>query len=101
MNPKSDKPAPIRADWWLKTLAGIVLGWMLAFALAGIFAWIGPGGIGAPQKSQFVMWMIAPVWLTLFGFVYLFRSGLRAVLWLGGANLVAYAVLLSVRGGAA
>ena len=96
-----DKPVPIRADWWRKTLAGAVLGWTLAFALAGIFAWVGPGGIAAPQKSQFVMWMIVPLWLPVFGFVYLFSSGRSALLWLGGANLLAYAMLMAVRGGGA
>lgn len=101
MSTKPEKCVPIRADWWSKTLAGAVLGWTLAFALAGVFAWIGPGGIGAPQKSQFVMWMIAPLWMIAFSVVYLFRSGLRAVLSLGGANLMAWGLLLAVRGGAA
>ena len=101
MSTKPEKRAPIQPDWWSKTLAGAVLGWTLAFALAGIFAWVGPGGISAPQKSQFVMWMIAPLWMTAFSVVYLFRSGMRAVLWLGGANLLAWALFLAVRGGAA
>lgn len=89
---------PIRADWWSKTLAGAILGWTLALAIAGIFAWAGPGGIAAPNKTQFVMWMIAPVWMLVFSLSYLFRSGLRAVLWLGAANALAYALFFSIRG---
>lgn len=93
---KPARPASIRADWWSKTLAGAVLGWTLALALCGLFAWLGPDGIAAPQKSQFVMWMIAPVWMLIFSLVYLFRSGARAALWLGAGNLVAYALLFTV-----
>lgn len=89
---------PIRADWWSKTLAGAILGWTLALAVAGIFAWAGPGGIDAPNKTQFVMWMIAPLWMLVFSLSYLFRSGLRAALWLGAANALAYALLFSLRG---
>jgi len=92
------KRAPIRPDWWSKTFAGAVLGATLALALAGVFAWAGPGGIGAPDKSQFVMWLIAPIWMTVFGFVWLFRTGTLALVWLGGANLLAWGLLFLVRG---
>lgn len=98
---KSEDRAPaFRTDWWTKTLAGGLLGASLALALVGLFAWLGPGGIAAPQKTQFIMWMIAPVWMTVFGLGYLFRTGLRAVLWLGGANVLAYAALIIVRSAA-
>lgn len=95
---RESKPAPIRPDWWSKTLAGGVLGATLALALAGLFAWLGPGGVSAAEKPQFVMWSIAPLWLSAFAAVYLFRSGGRALLWMGGANLAAYALLFWVKG---
>jgi hypothetical protein len=91
----------MRPDWWCKTFAGAVLGWTLALALAGLFAWVGPGGPHAADKSQFVMWMIAPLWLLIFSGVYLFRSGASALLWLGAANALAYGVLLAARAAAA
>ena len=92
------KRAAVCPDWWRKSFAGAVLGATLAFALAGIFAWLGPGGIAAPDKSQFVMWLIAPIWMTVLSSVWLFRTGTLALLWLGGANLLAWALLLLVRG---
>ncbi|SMH47201.1 hypothetical protein [Azospirillum agricola] len=88
---------PIRPDWWSKSLAGTLLGFTLAIALSGLFAWAGPGGPRALNKIQFNMWMVAPIWLGVVSFCFLFRSGLRAWLWLGGANLLAYAALHAAR----
>lgn len=88
----------IQPAWWAKSLAGSVLGFTLAFALSGIFAWVGPGGIGAANKTQFVMWMIAPLWMLFFSLVYLFRTGLQALLVFGLANIAAYLTLFSLNG---
>lgn len=88
---------PIRPDWWSKTLAGTLLGFTLAVALSGLFAWIGPGGPAAMNKYQFNMWLVPPLWLAVVSFCFLFRSGLRAWLWLGGANLLAHAGLYACR----
>lgn len=89
--------SPIRHDWIAKILAGTVLGFGLAIALAGLFAWAGPGGPLAANKYQLSMWMVPPIWLGVLSFCFLFRSGLRAWLWLGGGNLLAYAGLYTCR----
>jgi len=84
--------------WFGKTMAGAVLGFGLALALSGLFAWLGPDGIaGGGGKVQFNMWLMAPVWALVLSFVYLFRDSLRAWLWLGAANALAFAVLWCVR----
>ena len=87
----------IRRDWVGKTSAGAVLGFSLALALAGLFAWLSPGGLATPNKFQLVMWLVAPIWLTTPRFCFLFYSGIRAWLWLGAANLLAYAGLFACR----
>lgn len=85
------------SEWWLKTSAGALAGFSLALALVGIWAWAGPGGIDAPDKIQFVMWMITPLWMLCFSGVYLFARGLHAWCWLLMANVLAYAVLFWVK----
>lgn len=94
---KTTKPsatkANIQPDWWSKTFAGCVLGASLALALSGLFAWLGPGGITADNKVQVNMWLISPLWVLIFSFVFLFRTGLRAILWLSLANFLAYGLL--------
>ncbi|MEF3367604.1 hypothetical protein V3H18_13775 [Methylocystis sp. 9N] len=87
----------IRRDWLSKTSAGTILGFTLALAISGLFARLGPGGFTTPNKYQLVMWLIAPVWLGVLSFCFLFQSGKRAWLWLGAANALAYAGLLACR----
>ena len=93
----STKNPGLQADLWSKTLAGVVLGWTLALALVGLFAWLGPGGIKAPDKVQFNMWLIAPVWMLILAPVYLFPSGRQAWGVLLGLNILAHAALLAAR----
>lgn len=85
--------AQIRPDWLRKSLAGSVLGFTLAIALAGLFAVSSPGGLEARNKYQLVMWLVAPIWLCVASLVFLFRSGLFAFLLLGGANVLAFGAL--------
>ena len=91
------KYQPIKEDWLSKTLAGGLLGLALALIASSLFANLGPGGLDAPDKSQFNMWIVPPLWMTVFSLVYMFRSGLRAWLWLGGFTLVGAAFLFAVR----
>jgi len=94
-------PRPMRLDsrhWLGKTLAGTVLGFGLALALSGLFAWLAPDGIdGGGGKNQFNMWLMGPIWALVLSFVFLFRSSLRAWLWLGAANAVAFGLLWCVQ----
>ena len=88
----------IQPHWWSKTVAGAVLGLALAYALVIIFAWYGPGGIDAPIKVQFNMWIISPIWLLIFSLTYLFKTGIKAFMYLGATNLVFYSLFFILRG---
>lgn len=85
-------------DWFGKASAGVILGFGLALAISGLFAWFGPGGLGeSGGKVQLNMWLMSPIWMAVVSFCFLFRDAARAWLWLGGANLVAFGLLLSGR----
>lgn len=88
----------IQPHWWSKTLAGSILGLTLSYALVAIFAWYGPGGIDAPTKVQFNMWLISPLWLLTLSLTYLFKTGLKAFIYLGAANIIFYSLFLLLRG---
>lgn len=86
------------AHWLGKTSAAVLLGPVIALALSGLFAWLGPGGVpGGDGKLQFNMWLVAPVWVAVLSAVHLFRSGMRAWLWLGLAAAALMAALALVR----
>lgn len=91
------KAKPLQPDWWLKSMAGAVLGFLLALACSGLLAWWGPGGIAADNKVQFNMWLIPFLWMPVFSLTYLFRTGWLAVGWLAGLNILAYGLLWLAR----
>lgn len=89
------KPPPIRRDWVAKSLAGALLGFGLALGISGLFVRLNPG-MALPVKGQLAMWMLPPIWLGTLAGSYFFSSGLRAWLWLGGANLLLAAALAAI-----
>ncbi len=81
-------------NWFGKVSAGLALGFGLAVAVSGLFAWFGPGGLFAGTgKTQFNMWLISPVWVATLSLCFLFPSGRNAWYGLGLANLVAFGLL--------
>ncbi len=90
-------PSKRQPTWLGKTLAGTFLGLALSFIFVAFFAWYGPGGIDARDKVQFNMWMITPVWLTIFSFSYLFNSAKQAWLILGSLTVLLYGVFFMLR----
>lgn len=88
----------LKPHWLSKTLAGLLLGYWLALGLASLVALMGPGELADPYKAQFVMWLMAPVWLLVLSLVYLFPTGLRAWFWLGLACLLVTLVFWCLKG---
>jgi len=75
----------VQRDWLSKTLAGLVLGGVLAIACSGLFSRVN-AGIPLAVRGQLAMWMVPPIWLSVLSAVYFFSSGVRAWLWLGAAS---------------
>lgn len=76
-------------DWFAKASAGTIAGFFLSLALCIVFARFGPGEIGgySPQ-AQFTMWLMGILWALILSLCFLFPTGARAWLWLGGANVI-------------
>lgn len=91
--------APLTTEGWFgKAAAGTVLGFAIAVLASALFAWFGPGGILAGAgKTQFNMWLIAPIWALVLSFVFLFRRVRDAWLYLGAATLALAAFLVAGR----
>ncbi|AFI84545.1 hypothetical protein [Methylophaga nitratireducenticrescens] len=78
-------------DWILKTFAGLIAGFFIALAVSGLFFLL-PLTIDRSAEAQLIMWLQALVWLTILSTCYLFRTGIKAWLWLTGVNLLLYAL---------
>jgi len=85
--------------WWVKTLCGILMGLPLALGLAGLVAYWGPGDVVVDDKTQLVMWLITPIWLTCLSFVYLSISRKRLFTGYAGVNLLVFGLLWLAKGG--
>ena len=84
-------------DWLWKTLAGAIGGFGLAIAASGLLACLTPGALDEQNKFQVAMWLVPPVWIGVMSASFLFRTGLRAWLWLGGANTLGFLMLALAR----
>ncbi len=86
----------IEGHWIGKTSAGIVCGFVLALAASGLLVRVGPGSSADAAKAETAMLVVPLVWTAAFSAAYVFRTGLRAWLWLGAvsvATLVVFEVL--------
>lgn len=78
-----------------RALAGLVAGFFVAAAAAGLVAWLPPGPWQAaivPSLVAFIpFWMLAALW------AFAFRTGLRAWVWLGASAGLGFALLWLLR----
>ncbi|TMP35989.1 hypothetical protein [Pseudoalteromonas rubra] len=96
--------APIQPHWLSKSLAGVVAGGLLSFAFVGLIVWFGPDGLNGTLtnsellwKTQFNMWIIAPVWLVILSLTFLFKTGKQAWGYLLLASAVCFAMQVVFR----
>ncbi|NYT37809.1 hypothetical protein ERD78_13085 [Allopusillimonas soli] len=82
--------------WMGKTLAGTLCGLALALIASGLFMHAGSQGSMVFDKYQIALWIVPPVWLAVLSCCFLFRDAVRAWLWLGGASIASYLLLLAV-----
>jgi H+/Cl- antiporter ClcA len=89
------KSQAIQRDWWSKSLAGFLLGGVLALLVSSLFSQLSDDLVFSARR-QLANWLVPPIWLGVLGTVYFFASGLRAWLWLGcaAALLMATSYLL-------
>ncbi|TIX51660.1 hypothetical protein [Alteraurantiacibacter aquimixticola] len=84
-------------NWFGKASAGLILGFALALGISGIlYRSIDVGDDIFSLPAQFTMWAMGPIWAGILSFCFLFRSGVRAWLWLGGATLAVWLALFAM-----
>ncbi|MCG2840672.1 hypothetical protein L6Q21_06745 [Sandaracinobacter sp. RS1-74] len=85
-------------DWFGKSVAAVLLGFLLGIGISGLWGWLGIGGItGGPAKMQLNMWMVSPVWALTCAFVFFFPSTRAAWGWLALMNAIVWAPVLAAQ----
>ncbi|WP_440224284.1 hypothetical protein ACQQ2N_03465 [Dokdonella sp. MW10] len=76
---------------WAKSLAAALLGLPLTAGIIGFVVLLGPGRL----ETITLPWLLMsfPVWIGVMSLAFVFRTGLRAWLWLGGATFACYALI--------
>ncbi|MCO7187792.1 MULTISPECIES: hypothetical protein [unclassified Pseudoalteromonas] len=94
----------IQPHWVSKSLAGVIAGGLLSFAFVGLIVWFGPDGLKGTLtssellwKTQFNMWIIAPIWLLILSMTFLFKTGKQAWRYLLLASAVCFAMQTILR----
>lgn len=79
-------------------MAGLILGLTLSLSLVGIVGLLcHTNGDPRSVASQFLMWLVVPVWTGIMGACFMFRTGLRAWGFLGGVNVLGWTVYAVLR----
>lgn len=86
----------IQPDWLSKSIAGLLLGLLLALGLSGLLS-LALSPLVSTARTQLVMWSVMPTWMAVLGGCFLFRTGARAWLWLGSATALAWGAFLALR----
>lgn len=96
---KYEDAANYKAQWWLRIVGIILLCYPLSVGLSGLYGLVGPGEITNNVKSQFVMWMITPLWLTPLSLIFFSRKIVRFFLILLSLNGLVFLLLWLARSG--
>lgn len=85
-------------NWAGRVSAALIAGFTASLAATCIYLRVSGVKDGFfDARGQIAMWALAPLWIGLLGFCFLFRSGLRAWGWLAAANLVLWSVYFALR----
>ena len=95
--PMNDQP--FKPHWWIKLCVGLLLGFPLAIGLVGLLAYWGPDLPIPDDKTQLVMWLVTPIWLTLLSLVFLAQRIFYLLGVFSGLNGIVYLLLWTAKNG--
>ncbi|WP_051532282.1 hypothetical protein [Brackiella oedipodis] len=89
----------LQPDWWLKSLTGVILGFILAIMCATLIAmWAGVVGVHSGLAEQLAMWSIPWFWLPLMFLVYFVPKGWQALVIYAVVAMCFYGLIVLLRG---
>ena len=65
-----------KPQWLLKSIGMFVLGFPFAVFTSSLMGWMAPDSVPIDIRSQYIMWLITPLWLTPLSLVFFSRRPL-------------------------
>lgn len=65
-----------KAQWLFKTVGMLLLGFPFAVFSSSLIGWAAPDSVPIDIRSQFIMWLITPLWLTPLSLIFISRRPL-------------------------
>ncbi len=82
-----------KAQWTLKIVGMSLLGFPFAVFTSSLLGWWAPASIPNDVRSQFIMWMIVPLWITPISLVFISNKPWRLFLGFSLFTLLAFGLL--------
>jgi hypothetical protein len=88
-----------KAQWLLKTVGMLLIGFPFAVFTSSLIGWAAPDSVPLDIRSQFIMWLITPLWLTPLSLVFFSRRPLFVFSAFVILTCVAFGLLQLVKNG--
>lgn len=94
---RSESYSSHKNQWLIKIIGSVVLGFPFAVFTSSLLGWAAPNSIPDNIRSQFIMWMITPLWLTPLSLIFFTRKPFRIFIICVLLTLVAFGLLQLVK----
>tara|TARA_R110002012_G_scaffold268125_1_gene452030 strand:+ start:3936 stop:4532 length:597 start_codon:yes stop_codon:yes gene_type:complete len=73
---RDETHASHKAQWVFKTVGMLAIGFPFAVFTSSLVGWAAPGSVPVDIRSQYIMWLITPLWLTPLSLIFFARRPL-------------------------
>lgn len=88
-----------KAHWLLKTVGMLLVGFPFAVFTSSLIGWMAPDSVPIDIRSQFIMWLITPLWLTPLSLIFFYRRPIPVFGAFVVLTFVAFGLLQLVKNG--
>lgn len=86
-------------QWLLKTIGMFLIGFPFAVFTSSLIGWMAPDSVPSDIRSQYIMWLIIPLWLTPLSLIFFSRRPLSVFIAFVTLTCVAFGLLQIIKFG--
>ncbi|QHJ12686.1 hypothetical protein FX988_02944 [Paraglaciecola mesophila] len=96
---RGDSYANHQTQWLLKTIGMFLIGFPFAVFTSSLIGWMAPDSVPSDIRSQYIMWLIVPLWLTPLSLIFFSRRPLSVFIAFVTLTCVAFGLLQIIKFG--